>query len=164
MGFFVIIMIKINVVAVGKIKEKYFSSGIEEYLKRISKYAKITVCEVLDETFIEPKTTSEVNKILEAEADNIIKKLRGVVICLCIEGEKVSSKKFASIIKNYVDRGNEITFVIGGSYGISERVKQLSLKRLSFSDMTFPHTMARLMLTEQIYRAFTIINNSTYHK
>ncbi len=157
-------MIKINIVAVGKVKEKYFLEGINEYLKRLLKYAKVTVFEVPDETVFEPKTPAEVNKILEVEGDNIIKKLKGKVICLCIEGEKLSSEKFSSLINGYLSDGSEITFVIGGSYGLSERVKKLAVKRLSFSDMTFPHTMARLILTEQIYRAFTIINNSTYHK
>ncbi len=157
-------MIKINVLAVGKIKEKYFLDGINEYLKRLHRYAQVTVSEVSDETYIEPETPAELNKILDAEAESIIKKLRGKTICLCVEGEKLSSEKFASLIKNYVSEGSEITFVIGGSYGLSEKVKKLASKKISFSEMTFPHAMARLMLTEQIYRAFMIMNNSTYHK
>ena len=157
-------MIKINVLAVGKIKEKYFLDGINEYLKRLHRYAQVTVSEVSDETYIEPETPAELNKILDAEAESIIKKLRGKTICLCVEGEKLSSKKFASLIKNYVSEGSEITFVIGGSYGLSDKVKERADKLLSFSDMTFPHAMFRLVLVEQIYRAFCINAGTPYHK
>lgn len=157
-------MIKINVVAVGKVKESYFLDGIKEYQKRLSKYASVQIIEVKEENLTQGETESERLKIIEAEAENIIKKLKGKVVALCIEGERQSSEKFSSTIKNYVDKGEELTFVIGGSYGLSERIKRAADKKLSFSDMTFPHTMTRLILLEQIYRAFTIINNATYHK
>lgn len=157
-------MIKINIVAVGKVKENYFSDGINEYLKRISRYAKVSVCEVKEENFTRGETDGDRQKIIEAEGENILKKLSGKVIALCVEGEKLSSEKFSSYLKNLFDGGEEVTFVIGGSYGLSKKVKDSADKKLSFSDMTFPHTIARLVLTEQIYRAFTIINNATYHK
>lgn len=157
-------MIKINVVAVGKVKESYFLDGIKEYQKRLSKYASVQIIEVKEENLTQGETESERLKIIEAEAENIIKKLKGKIVALCIEGEKQSSEKLSATIKNYVDKGEELTFVIGGSYGLAERIKRAADKKLSFSDMTFPHTMTRLILLEQIYRAFTIINNATYHK
>lgn len=157
-------MVKINIVAVGKVKENYFSDGIKEYQKRLSKYASVQITEVKEENFLKGETEAERLQIIEAEAENILKKLKGKITALCIEGEKQSSEKFSYFIKNCIDCGEEITFVIGGSYGLSERVKKIADKKLSFSDMTFPHTMTRLILLEQIYRAFTIINNSTYHK
>ncbi len=157
-------MVKINIVAVGKVKENYFLDGIKEYQKRLSKYANVQITEVKEENFLKGETETERKQIIEAEAENILKKAKGKTIALCIEGEKQSSEKFSSLIQKYIDCGEEITFVIGGSYGLSEKVKKIADKKLSFSDMTFPHTMARLILLEQIYRAFTIINNSTYHK
>lgn len=157
-------MVKINIVAVGKVKESYFQNGIDEYLKRLSRYASVCVKEVKEETFLQGLSDGERQKLIEAEGENVLQKLKGKVISLCVEGEKLSSEDFARLLKKYIDSGEEITFVIGGSYGLSEKIKKASAKRLSFSDMTFPHTMARLILTEQIYRAFTIINNAVYHK
>lgn len=157
-------MIKINIVAVGKVKENYFSDGINEYIKRLSRYAKVSVFEVKEENFTRGETEGDRLKIIEAEGENILKKLSGSVVALCVEGEKLSSEEFSDYLKSLFDGGEEVTFVIGGSYGLSNKVKMRADKKLSFSDMTFPHTMARLILTEQIYRAFTIINNCTYHK
>lgn len=157
-------MFKINIVAVGKVKENYFLDGINEYAKRISKYAQLNIYEVKEENFSQIDSPSMREKIMDLEGEQIIKKLKGKVVSLCIEGEKMSSEKFVKFIKKSLDLGEEITFVIGGSYGISNKVKALSKDKLSFSDMTFPHTMARLILIEQIYRAFTILNSTTYHK
>ena len=103
--------------------------------------------------------------IKEKEAERILPNLNGFVFAMAIEGEKFSSENFAKKIKNLTDDGvGEITFVIGGSYGLSDKVKKKANKLISFSDMTFPHTLFRLMLTEQVYRAFCIINGSAYHK
>ncbi len=157
-------MIKINIVAVGKVKENYFSDGIKEYVKRLSRYAKVSISEVKEENFTRGETEGDRLKIIEAEGESILKKLSGTVVALCVEGEKLSSEKFSDYLKTLFDGGEEVTFVIGGSYGLSDKVKTKADRKLSFSDMTFPHTMARLILTEQIYRAFTIINNCTYHK
>ncbi len=157
-------MIKINIVAVGKVKESYFRDAIDEYVKRLSRFATVDIKEVKEETFLQGQSSVERQKLIDAEGESILQKLKGKVISLCIEGEKLSSENFARLLKKYIDDGEEITFVIGGSYGLSDKVKNASAKRLSFSDMTFPHTMARLVLTEQIYRAFTIINNAVYHK
>lgn len=157
-------MIKIRVVAVGKVKEKYFSEAIAEYSKRMSAYADFSIIELKEENYKNPNP-SEINKILTVEGERIEKTMKGYCIVLAIEGKKMSSEELSKKIKCLVDRGEgEITFIIGGSYGVSERVKKLCKESLSFSDMTFPHTLMRVVLTEQIYRAFSIIAGSEYHK
>ncbi len=157
-------MIKINVVAVGKVKENYFASGIDEYSKRLNRFCEFKIIEVQEENFVKVDD-GIISQIKEREADRILPHLKGQVFVLDINGKKYSSISFSNVIKNTVDSGGSvITFVIGGSYGLSDRVKNKANSRISFSDMTFPHTLFRLMLTEQIYRAFCILNNSPYHK
>ena len=153
-------MLKINVVCVGKVKEKYFADGIAEYAKRLSRFCEFSIVETDEEN---AKNIPAV--IVEKEGKNILPKLRGTVLALAIEGKKYTSVAFADKIKSLKDGGvGEITFVIGGSYGLSDEVKKRADGLISFSDMTFPHTLFRLMLTEQIYRAFSIIDNTPYHK
>ena len=153
-------MLKINVVCVGKVKEKYFSEGINEYAKRLSRFCDFSIIETAEENL---KGIPAV--IAEKEGKNIIPKLRGTVFALAMEGKKYSSEQFAEKLKSVKDSGaGEITFVIGGSYGLSAEVKNKADGLISFSDMTFPHTLFRLMLTEQVYRAFSIIEGSPYHK
>ena len=153
-------MLKINVVCVGKVKEKYFSEGINEYAKRLSRFCDFSIIETAEENL---KGIPAV--IAEKEGKNIIPKLRGTVFALAMEGKKYSSEQFAEKLKSVKDSGaGEITFVIGGSYGLSAEVKNKANELISFSDMTFPHTLFRLMLTEQVYRAFSIIEGSPYHK
>lgn len=153
-------MLKVNVVCVGKVKEKYFSDGIAEYVKRLSRFCEFSIIEIAEENL---KVVPAV--IAEKEGKNIMPKLRGTVFALAIEGKKYSSERFAEKLKSVKDGGaGEITFVIGGSYGLSEEVKKTADGLISFSDMTFPHTLFRLMLVEQIYRAFSIIEGSPYHK
>ncbi len=157
-------MVKVNVVAVGRVKEKYFADGISEYAKRIGKFANFSIIEIAEENFnkVDAKT---IEIIKERECERILPHLKGQVYAMAIEGKKYSSENFANQIKTLVDKGEGvITFVIGGSYGLDDRIKQRADKLLSFSDMTFPHTMFRLMLTEQIYRAFSINSGSNYHK
>lgn len=157
-------MIKINIVAVGRVKEKYFSDGIAEYVKRLSKYAEVSIIEIEEENYkkVDEKT---IETIKLKEAERMLPYIKGYVIALAVEGVKMSSECFSKKIKNLIDMGNGvITFVIGGSYGLDAKIKNMAKEKISFSDMTFPHTMFRLMLTEQIYRAFTIINGSSYHK
>lgn len=157
-------MIKINVVAVGKVKEKYFSDGIEEYKKRLGKYCEFNIVEIQEENF-NKVDDALICQIKEKEGDKILSALKGYVFAMAIEGKKFSSEKFAGRIKELTDLGTGVfTFVIGGSYGLSDRVKKKADQLISFSDMTFPHTLFRLMLTEQIYRAFSIIGGSAYHK
>ena len=157
-------MIKINVVAVGKVKEKYFLDGINEYAKRLSRYCDFSIIEIPEENY--KKTDSSIiENIKNVEGEKILKALKGYVIAMDIGGEKLTSPKLSSLIENLSVSGNSvINFVIGGSYGLSDDVKKRADKKISFSDMTFPHTLFRLMLTEQIYRAFCILEGSPYHK
>lgn len=157
-------MIKVNIVAVGKVKEKYFADGISEYSKRLSKFCDFKITEIQEENF-RSVDDAIVSVIKEKEAEKILPHLKGKIVAMAIEGKKFSSEKLAKTIKEVCDLGGGvITFVIGGSYGLSDAVKNKADILMSFSDMTFPHTLFRLMLTEQIYRAFTINSNSPYHK
>jgi 23S rRNA (pseudouridine1915-N3)-methyltransferase len=157
-------MIKIRLIAVGKVKEKYFSEAILEYSKRLNGYCEFSLVEVKEENFKNP-SQADIKKILAVEGERIEKAIKGYSIALAIEGKKIGSDELAKKIKNLTDRGEgEICFIIGGSYGIEERVKNLCKERISFSDMTFPHTLMRVMTTEQLYRAFAINAGSEYHK
>ncbi len=154
-------MLKVNLVCVGRVKEKYFAEGIAEYSKRLGRFCEFSVIEVAEEN----SKNLDGFFIAEKEGKNILPKLRGVVFALAIEGKKYSSENFAKELKKRTDEGvGEITFVIGGSYGLSGEVKKRADGLISFSDMTFPHTLFRLMLTEQLYRAFCIIAGTPYHK
>lgn len=157
-------MIKINLIAVGKVKEKYFQDGINEYVKRLSRFCEFNLIEVSEENF-NKVDDSVISTIKRRECERITPQLKGNVYSMAIEGKKYTSESFASLIKSLIDKGvNTVTFVIGGSYGLDNEIKKKSTGLISFSDMTFPHTMFRLMLTEQIYRAFSIIAGSNYHK
>lgn len=150
----------IKILCVGKIKEKFFRDAISEYIKRIQKYSKIEIIEVPDVNL----NNSEVN--LVKERDNLIKYIndKDFIITLEIEGKELSSKEFSDLIdKTFLTQSN-ITFIIGGSYGIHSDIKNKSNFSLSFSKMTFPHQLFRIILLEQIYRGFKIINNESYHK
>ena len=151
---------KINIVAVGKIKEKYLIDGIKEYAKRLSAYAVVNEVEVPEETSllnIETKSQREGVRLLE--------KAKGFKIGLDMKGIGLESKELAKLIHaNMVDGISEMSFIIGGSNGLSDDVRKKCDILLSFGKMTFPHQLFRLMLYEQIYRAFTIINNTPYHK
>lgn len=150
----------IKIITVGKLKEKYLIDAVEEYKKRLSKYTKIEIIEVKDES------SYEEDKNKEKEAENIIKYIgeKDFIITLEIDGKEISSVEFASKIENIFNINSNITFIIGGSYGLSNRIKELSNYKLSFSKMTFPHQLFRVILLEQIYRAFKINNNESYHK
>lgn len=149
----------IKIVAVGKIKEVFFTQAIEEYSKRLSGYTKLQIIEVADEKCDD--------KTLEKEADKILKVLKETdyVIALAIKGKKYSSEGLADLIRQLeVDGKSSITFVIGGSLGLSKRVLERADLLLSFSDMTFPHQLMRIILLEQIYRSCKINRNEPYHK
>ena len=145
-------MQKIYFVVVGKIKEKFYTDAVAEYVKRLSRFAKVEVKEL-------PEGSGP-----EAEADSILRACKGYVIALAIEGEKVSSEKLAAKMAKLTNEGKDVTFVIGSSCGLSEKVKQAADYKLSFSDMTFPHQLMRVILAEQVYRAFMINAGATYHK
>lgn len=145
-------MLKLNVVCVGKIKESFYREAVAEYLKRMSRFAKVSVVEIAE------------GKTLFEEGKSILRAAKGYVFALCVEGEKMSSRTLAGNIKTLTAKGEEITFIIGSSYGLDDTVKQVANCKLSFSDMTFPHQLMRVILLEQIYRAFMIISGSEYHK
>lgn len=150
----------IKIICVGKIKEKYLKEAIDEYMKRICKYTKIEIIEVND---LDKLNT---NAILKKEGESILKNItdKDYVITLEIEGLKMNSIELANKIDSTFSINSNIAFVIGGSYGLSEEVKKRSNFKLSFSDLTFPHQLFRVILLEQIYRVFKIINNESYHK
>ncbi len=153
-------MFKVNIVAVGKVKEKYFEQGIAEYAKRMSRFCEFNIIECKEQSLEDIIESTA----LQRESEEIIKKLRGFIVVMAIEGEKLSSEKFSKLLISAKDSIGEITFVIGSSCGISSEVKKRADKLISFSDMTFPHTLFRLMLCEQIYRGFMIAGGGKYHK
>lgn len=156
-------MIKIRLVAVGKVKEEYYRKAVDEYAKRLGAFCKFEIVELKEENFKSAEGATD--KILSAEGERIKDALRGYSIAFAVEGKELSSEKLAEKIKNLIDAGvGEMTFVIGGSYGIKQEVKLLCKEKISFSQMTFPHTLTRVIACEQIYRAFTIISGKEYHK
>lgn len=157
-------MIKIKIICVGKIKETYLNSGISEYLKRLSGYCNVEIIEVKDEK-ISNNTSDE--KIKEIESTRILEKIddKDYVILLDLKGKQLSSVELASKMDSLISQGiGNYAFVVGGSLGVSETLQKKADFLISFSRLTFTHQMVRLLLLEQIYRAFKINNNETYHK
>lgn len=157
---------KIDIICVGKIKEKYFKDALHEYSKRLSRYLTVNITEVPDEKAPESLNASEQLIVKNKEGERIIKALKtSFTVALDIKGKKISSEDFADFFKNRMVFGTEdISFIIGGSLGLSDVVLKMADMRFSFSDMTFPHQLMRVILMEQIYRAFRIIRNEPYHK
>ena len=157
----------IQIISLGRLKEKYLSEAMKEYEKRISAFAKFSVTELEPERISENPSQAEIDAALETEAGKIMGKIpqNSLVIAMCIEGKQFSSEDFAKKISNAALNGqSSIVFIIGSSHGLSQKVKNMAQIKLSMSEMTFPHQLARVMLSEQIYRAFMIINNRKYHK
>lgn len=157
----------IEIISVGKLKEKYWKMAVDEYLKRLSAYAKVKIIEVSDEEDSENFSKREVENAKIREGKRILEKIsdKSFVITLEIEGNALSSEAFANYISEEMLSGNsDMTFVIGGSNGLSKEVSDRADYKLSFSKMTFPHQLMRVILLEQIYRAFRIINGHPYHK
>ena len=158
---------KIKLVTVGKLKEKYLKDGIAEYSKRISRFAAVEMIELADEKTPDRASDSENAKILDLEGNRILSKIgdREFVIVLAIEGKTLSSEEFSKQLEQASINGySTLTFVIGGSLGLSPQVKNRANLSLSFGRLTLPHQLMRLVLVEQIYRAFTIQQGSPYHK
>ena len=156
----------INIVAVGSIKEKFFKDAVSEYAKRLSRYVKLNIIEVKDEKTPAMASALEDEKIKEVEAERILSKLpNGYVVALTIDGKKYSSEELAKRMGKYniLSKGN-LSFIIGGSLGLHKSVIDRADEKLSFSEMTFPHQLMRVILLEQIYRAYRIRNNEPYHK
>lgn len=155
-----IVIMKINIVSVGKIKEKFYISAIEEYAKRLSRFCSFNIIEVDEASKID-----NLEKKSEAEGKLLLEKCSGVIVALDGKGKQLSSPEIADFIKNNQVSGvSEISFVIGGSNGLSQAVLSAAKLVLSFGKITFPHQLFRVVLTEQIYRAFTIISGLPYHK
>ena len=158
---------KITVVCVGKLKEKFFADGVEEYKKRLGRYAKIEIAEVADEKAPENLSIAEEEQVKAKEGEKILKKIPddAFVVALCIDGKMLSSEELADFFeKKTVSGVSSIAFVIGGSLGLSKAVIDRADYKLSFSKMTFPHQLMRVVLLEQIYRGYRILNGEPYHK
>lgn len=153
-------MLNINIVCVGRIKEKFYRDACEEYLKRLSRFARVTILEVDD-----CPSDSNTAKIKATEGKAIQQKLKGFVIALDIKGNNIDSVELAELISQTAINGHgTISFVIGGSHGLDDEILKAADYRLSFGKMTFPHQLMRVILLEQIYRANMILSNSAYHK
>jgi 23S rRNA (pseudouridine1915-N3)-methyltransferase len=159
--------VNISIITVGKLKEKYLKQGIEEYLKRLTAYAKVEMTEVADEKAPEELSELEMVQVKQKEGERILAKISQdtYVIALAIQGKLGSSEELAHSLDKLATYGkSKIAFVIGGSLGLSDEVIKRSNEQLSFSRMTFPHQLMRLILVEQVYRAFRINRNEPYHK
>ena len=157
----------IRIVAVGKIKERYIQEGIKEFTKRLSRYCSLDIIEIDDEKAPENLSKKEMDIVKKKEGDRILSKIpqNTFIISLEIEGKQLSSEDLSNKIEDLmIDGVNDITFIIGGSLGLSEEVRNRSNFKLSFSKMTFPHQLMRLILLEQIYRAWRIMKGEPYHK
>ncbi len=156
----------VNIICVGKIKEKFYTDAIKEYAKRMSRFADFTITEVPDERIPENASEKENEAVKQREGEKILAKIKpqSYVISLCVEGKTLSSTELADTIKNACNRTSRIVFIIGGSLGLSDEVKNRSDLRLSFGRMTRPHQRMRVVLSEQIYRSFMINSGATYHK
>lgn len=154
---------KVNLVAVGKIKENYLSQGILEYSKRISRYAKLEIIEVA-ECKNTTRAKNAIRVAVEKESEAILAAINGNTIALDSRGDMVTSQQIADILQDAKDNGQVLTFVIGGSDGLAENVLSKADKIISFGKVTYPHQLMRMIFLEQLYRGFTIINNITYHK
>ena len=157
----------VTLICVGKLKEDYLRAACAEYAKRLQGFCRFNVEELEAERLSEAPSQAEIASALEKEGDRIIAKIpKGAyTAALCIEGKQQSSEELAQLLTDIPVQGNgSAAFVIGSSYGLSEKVKGAAQLRLSMSRMTFPHQLARVMLMEQVYRAYTIINNKKYHK
>ncbi len=150
----------IKIICLGKIKEKYFNDAIKEYEKRLSKYTKLEIIELNDEK------DNDIKVCLQKEKVSILNhiKEKDNIIILDIEGKEYTSLEFSNFLEKELTINSNITFLIGSSNGLDEEIKKLTNKKISFSRLTFPHQLFRIILLEQIYRSFKIINNETYHK
>ena len=160
-------MLNVNIICVGKLKEDYLRGACAEYTKRLGAFCKLKITELTPSRLPENPNDNQIAAALNEEAVSILKNISksDAVYALCIEGKEISSEKFSSELERVAVGGTgTVDFIIGGSHGLSPEVKQRADMRLSMSPMTFPHQLARVMLLEQIYRAFMISNGGKYHK
>lgn len=160
-------MLKIDVIAIGKLKEDYLRKACDEYIKRLGAFCRISVIELPESRMPQNPSQAEIEDCIEKEGEFILSKIppQSHVIAMCIEGELLSSPQLAQKIDRAASAGaSHISFIIGGSWGLSPQVKKAAALRLSMSPMTFPHQLARVMVLEQLYRAMSINNHTKYHK
>ena len=160
-------MLSVHIICVGKMKEKFYIGAAEEYSKRLSSYCKLTVTELPEEKLPQSPSQAQIDAALAKEAQAIRSKLpdRAEMVALCVEGSPHSSEQLARLVANCeLNSAKHLVFLIGGSFGLDPTLKQECRVRLSMSPMTFPHHLARVMLLEQVYRAFKINEGSAYHK
>jgi len=158
---------KITILSVGKVKEKFYRDAILEFSKRLSRYCKLEIIEVTDEKTQEDASETEIKIVKEKEGERLLKNIKddAYVVCLCIDGKQLDSEELSEKIEKLGVQGtSHICFIIGGSLGLSDEVVKRADYKLSFSRMTFPHQLMRVILLEQIYRAYRIMNNEPYHK
>lgn len=160
-------MIKVTIIAVGKLKEKYLRDACAEYVKRLGSFSKVNIVEINEERCSDNPSPAEIEQVKTKEGERILAKIpKGAyVIPMCIEGTQLSSEEFSKKLEGVCVSGfGELAFVIGGSFGLSDEVKATGKLRLSFGKLTLPHQLMRVILLEQIYRAFSISANTKYHK
>ena len=159
-------MIKITLITLGKLKEKYLRDAAEEYSKRLSRYCDLDIIELAPVSLPDNPSESQVAAALEREAALIEKRIPvgAYKTALCVEGKEISSEKLADNLSAKCSSGTSMCFIIGSSYGLSERIKKMCDMRLSLSQMTFPHQLIRVVIAESIYRSFSIIKGTKYHK
>lgn len=158
---------KVTILCVGKVKEKFYRDGIAEFVKRLSRYCKLEIIEVADEKTAEEASETEIRIVKEKEGERLLKNIKddAYVVCLCIDGKQLNSEELSEKIEKLGIQGtSHIYFVIGASLGLADEVIKRANFKLSFSPMTFPHQLMRLILLEQIYRAYRIMNHEPYHK
>lgn len=160
-------MMNVNFIAMGKLKDSWQREACAEYLKRLAAYSRVTVKEPEPIALPQEPSAAQIEQALEREGAAIREQLSkgGYKIALCVEGKPLSSEKLAELLENLANNGiSSVNFIVGSSFGLSEELKRDCDLRLSMSPMTFPHGLARVMLLEQVYRAYSILNNSKYHK
>lgn len=153
----------VRIVCVGKLKEDYFCLAAAEYIKRLGRFGGVEITEIA-EARVGKESAAEIARALESEAAEILKRLKGRVVVLDSGGSQLSSPELAAELNRTMVDGQELTFVIGSSHGLSQRVKDRAALTLSFGRITYPHQLVRVVLLEQVYRAFSILANSDYHK
>lgn len=156
---------QINLITVGKLKEKWLRDAYAEYEKRLTRYCKLSLTELPESRLPESPSDAEIAAALQQEGKAILNACRGKIIALCIEGKQYASEEFAALLSQYASYGDStVSFVIGSSFGLADEVKSRADMRFSMSKMTFTHQIARVLLAEQIYRAFQITSGGKYHK
>lgn len=159
-------MLNVNIICIGSIKEKFLIDALNEYKKRLQRYCKFNIIELSEEKITDQETQTQIDKTLLKEGERILSKIgkSDYVVAMCIEGKQLSSEELSQKLSEISMSSGTVSFIIGGSWGLSKDVKSRADFKLSVSKMTFPHQLFRVMLSEQIYRAFTITANAKYHK